>query len=798
MTRRSHLFSTVITAAIAASAPCAAVRAQGLATPPAPAFPATDGGSAPLYAAQTAQAPAPYAGPVINRIDVVNNKRVERDTVLTYLGMDVGDTYTVSKANEAIKRLHAIGLFADISVRFYPQKNGLLEVRVDENPSVNKVYFEGNKRVKDDTLLQELAMKPRSVFSKASLQRDTDNILRAYRKTGRYDAKVEPKIIRLDRNRIDLVYEIEEGDKAKIEKIYFTGNNVYSSDELRKVISSSEKRWYRFFSSADTFDGDRMEFDKELLRRHYLKNGYVDFAILSANAEISEDRNRFILTYAVEEGARYRFGDIKIESALRNLDTSALLTEDSPQKGDFFDNTEVSGAVDTLIKELNDRGYAFVDVRPDINSDRAERRADITFRISEGEKVYIDKINIAGNVRTLDNVIRREMRIAEGDPYNAQNIKRSEQRIKNLGYFNNVEIKSKKTGTSDRADLDVTVEERSTGELNFGAGFSTADGALGNISIRERNFLGKGQDVKLSVQRSSRGFDVASGFTEPYFLGRDLSLGFDAYTRSYEYDESSFNSESHGGSIRLSYPLSEYLRHALHYSLEQVNITDLDVNVSEFIRRQEGRNTASAIGHSLTYDKRDNNFLPSEGYYGRVSQEAAGLVGDSQYVKHEFKGRYYHPFFDRKLVFMLGANAGNVFSYGDADVRINERFFIGGNHIRGFEIAGIGPRDRDTFDSLGGNTYYSGTAEMMFPLGLPEELGMRGAIFVDAGSLFDTDDNATAQDGIIDSGTLRAAAGIGLFWTSPLGPIRVDLATPFLKEEEDETEIVRLNFGTRF
>jgi outer membrane protein insertion porin family len=738
----------------------------------------------------------------IRKIRIEGNERVEAATVRSYLGMEEGDEYTEEKADQAIKRLFKIGLFSDVSVRYSPD-DGTLTVKAEENPSIHKIVFEGNKHISDETLTQEIALTPRSVFSKPAMRKDVERMLQLYRKGGRFSATVEPKIIRLDRNRVNLVYEIDEGKKTKIAGIYFVGNQIFDDNELKAVITSAEKRWYRFFSSADVYDADRMNFDKELLRRFYLEHGYIDFKVLSANAEISRNKEDFILTFAIEEGGRYRFGKVDVASSIPSVDKKALQELAQTKPNDYFNNKTVNDSVDAMVQKLNDMGYAFVDVQPDVAPDRTTRKVKLTYNIREGEKVYINNINIAGNVRTLDRVIRREMRIAEGDPYNAQQIKRSEQRIKNLNFFNKAEVKSKKTGNEDKADLDVEVSERSTGELNFGAGFSTSDGALGNVSVRERNFLGKGQDVRLSLQRSARGMEAALGFTEPYFLGRDMALGFDIFNNSYQYEESSFDSETQGASANLSYPLTEYLRHTLRYSLQDLNITDIRSDASAFIRQQEGRNVTSLVGHALTYDRRDNNIRPTEGVYLRAAQDVAGLGGDSRYLKHEGKARYYLPVYKRKVVMMLGASGGHIFGYNGKDVRINERFFVGGSVIRGFETAGVGPRGEDAVrpgvkDALGGNTYYAATAEMDFPLGLPEELGMRGAAFVDAGTLYGTDDKITAGSTIFDDNSIRASAGVGISWTSPLGPIRVDLAAPFLKEEYDETEFFRFNFGTHF
>jgi len=734
------------------------------------------------------------AASTIKEIEVLNNQRVETSTIESYMDISAGDSFDQAKVNSSLKRLFATGLFSDISINM---KGGTLVVDVEENPIINKVSFEGNKRIGDESIKSETELKPRSVYTTAKVQRDTKKIEEIYRKSGRFSVAVEPKIIELDQNRIDLIYEIEEGKKATVSKIYFIGNKFYDDDRLKREVNTKESRWYSFYSSDDTYDPDKVAYDKELLRKYYVNHGFFDFKVLSSTAEITKDKKSFILSFTLDEGDRYTFGNSKITTSVEDINVDDLTKEIKTPEGDIFSAKLVEDTIQDITNKLNDKGYAFVEVDARYNKNYKDRSIDIDYQIAEGPKVYIDQINITGNVRTLDKVIRREMRIGEGDPFNAAKIRRSKQRIQNLGFFDKVDVDSQRTDVNDKADIKVKVNEKSTGELSFGAGFSTNDGAIGNVSVRERNLLGRGQDLRLGYQKSSRVGQLDLGFTEPYFMGRDVAAGFDLFNIvNNRQSESSFQSESNGGAVRASYSITEHLRHNIKYSFKTVNVSDVEVGASTFITQQEGSNTTSMVTNTFFYDRRDSSYEPKEGYYIKLEQDFAGLGGDSQFFRHEVSSGYYHPVYSEDVIFNLTGRAGSIFGWGDKNVRIDERFFIGGQSLRGFRNSGIGPRDTVTRDALGGNSYYVATSEVRFPLGLPEELGFTGSVFVDAGSLFDLD--GAAGSSIRDDNSIRAATGVGVSWSSPLGPIRIDFAHPFASEDYDRKQSVRFNFGTRF
>jgi outer membrane protein insertion porin family len=616
-----------------------------------------------------------------------------------------------------------------------------------------------------------------------------------YRRNGYYSSEITPQIIQLPQNRVNLVYNISEGPKAYIEKIAFIGNDSYPAKSLETVINSSRERWYQFLSDSDKYDPDRLQYDQELLRKFYFENGYADFKIKSAIAELSPQRDAFYITFTIEEGEQYRLGKVDVNTKLPKARVPALAPSISTQEGDIYNATEVEESINKMTDVLGDNGFAFVEITPEIKRrEGKEKIIDLTYAISEGPKVYVDRINIFGNVRTIDEVVRREFKLSEGDAFSTSKLKRTEQRLNNLGYFEKVTIDRKPGSAPDKTQLDVEVQEKSTGEITFGAGFSTADGPIADFGVRERNFLGRGQDLRFKAQVGGRRQQYDIGFTEPYFLGRELEAGIDLFKSQQNIqNNASFDRETVGGRLRLGYNLNEHLKHQLRYTIEQTKISNVDSDASTYIRDQEGTFAVSSVGQSFTYDVRDNKFNPSAGYLLRLNQDIAGLGGDDRFLRQEVQAEYYIPVAKQWTFATYGA-AGNIFGL-DQNVRINQRFFTGGQEVRGFANAGFGPRDVTTDDALGANNYYAVTAELRFPLGLPDDLGVSGAIFSDAGSSWDLDSSGAS---IRDDNTLRASFGAGIAWSSPFGPIRIDFAKAFLKESYDETEIIRFNFGTRF
>jgi len=724
-------------------------------------------------------------------IRVEGAQRIEADTVRSYMGMRAGDPVTASTLDKALKALFGTGLFADVNIRRDGQD---VVVRVVENPIINRIAFEGNKRVSNDILGDEVKLRPRIVFTRARVQTDLQRIMDVYRRSGRFSATVVPKVIQLPQNRVDLIFEISEGELTEIRKIAFVGNKHFDDGDLREIIQTRESAWYRFLSSDDTYDPDRLTFDRELLRRHYLANGYADFRVISGVAELTPDSSAFFVTFTVEEGERYKFGKIDITTQLKDLDVEKLQKEQSIEEGQWYNADEVEGLIGKLTDAVGVLGYAFVDIRPRVRRDRKNRTIDVTFVIQEGPRVFVELVNISGNVRTLDTVIRREILLLEGDAFNTSKLRRTRSRIRNLGFFERVQIDNKAGSARDKTVVDVSVKERSTGEISFGAGFSSTSGVLGDASIRERNLLGRGQDLSLSLQVGERQQQVDLSFTEPYFLGKNLAAGFDVFSTSSDLQtESSFDRDSLGFALRSGYRITEPLSQTWRYTLREDKITDIASDASLAIQEQEGGFITSSIGQALLYDKRDSRFDPTKGYFVKLENILAGLGGDSQYLKNEVSGAKYYQVHDKWIV-NLGASTGYIVGLGQ-DIRIIDRFFLGGKNLRGFEDSGVGPRDTATSDAIGGNWFYRGTLGLTFPLGLPNEFGLRGRLFTDAGSIGENDSTIAT---IVDKSSLRMSVGTGILWDSPFGPVSIDLSEAILKEDFDETELFRFSFGARF
>lgn len=728
----------------------------------------------------------------VSQIEVDGLQRVERETVLSYLNVEQGSSVSQEYLNSSMKRLFETGLFADVNID--ARGNGVLAVKVVENPVINKRVFDGNDKV-DDTLLEsEVQLKSGSIYNIAKVQDDVQRILEVYKRSGRYATVVEPKIIKRDQNRVDLVYEISEGPTAAISKVNFIGNHHYSDDDLQSEIMSKESRWYRLFSSSENYDPEKTNYDKELLRRFYLKRGYADFRVLSAVAELSPDKKSFVVTYVLDEGPRYKLEDVRIQSMIKDVDVAALSGQVQQEKGDWYNADLAERSVYALTEELGKKGFAFVEVTPELEKTSGNKMV-LTFNIAEGQRVFVDRINITGNTRTEDEVIRREFRIDEGDAFNAAKIRASRRNVENLNYFSKVDIQTEPNPNDDsKADINVNVEEKSTGAFNVGVGYSTVNGALFRAGIAENNFQGKGQKLSADVAVSQRTSEYDLSFTEPYFMGRRLSAGIDLFRTEEDYqDEGSYDSESTGGRLRLGWNYTDDFAQYLRYTLKEDKISNVDRNASIYIKEEEGRYSNSSIGQTMVYDKRDSAINPKEGYYLSFGNDVAGLGGDEKYLKFDGKAYKYFTLADY-YTFKLFINGGYITGYGDENVRLSNRYYLGGSTLRGFEFAGIGARDKFTKDALGGNWMIYSGAEMSFPIGL-DEVGVRGRTFVDMGILGKPDD--INEDYVEYSDTPRVAAGFGFQWQSPMGQIDVDLAFPIVKEDYDETEVFRLNFGSR-
>lgn len=757
-----------------------------------------------------AEAPAPQVEvrPVVRQILVQGNQRVESDTVLSYMLVQPGTVADARAINLSIQTLFATGLFSDVRIE---DRGDIVVVYVQENPIINQVILEGNRAVDDDNITDEIQAQPRAIFTRARVQADVQRIIEVYRRSGRFAAQVTPRIIEQPQNRVDLIFEISEGPMTGVRRINFIGNEEYGDRRLRGELVTQESRWYRFFGSNDNYDPDRLEYDRELLRQFYQNQGFADFRVVSAVAELTPDQEDFYITFTLDEGDIYTFGDITVTTELPDISTDFLQSALPAQSGNLYQGELIEDSVETLTFATGAAGYAFVNIRPRITRNRDDRTVDVEFVIDEGPRVYIERIDIVGNTRTLDHVIRRELELVEGDAFNRALIDRSRNRVRRLAFFEEVEITETQSSAADRARLQVSVEEQPTGELAFGAGFSSTDAFLVDLSISERNLRGRGQFLRFRISASSRRQQIDIRFTEPRFLDRNLAAGFDLFqVRSDFSREASFETESTGVSLRAGFPTTRSTELGIRYTLRTDDVV-VFAGANPALRSQSGSRVTSVFGYTLRWDRTNDPISPTRGFALQFSQDFAGIGGDVRYVQSEASGAVYRGIWE-DVVASFSFNAGFIMGWGGDSIRINDRFFKGGNTFRGFETAGIGPRlvSRDSTtgrliggDALGGRAYAIGSFELAFPLGLPEEYGVRASVFTDIGTIGLLDDESQiAETGTgtftADDLSPRVSAGVSIFWDSPFGPIRFDLAEALVNEDYDKAEFFRFSTRTGF
>ncbi len=736
-----------------------------------------------------------FAAPV-TEIKVVGAERVEDSTITSYLPFKVGESFDDAQTGSIVRSLFATGLFANVEL--VQDAAGVVTVKVVENPLVNRVVFEGNEDV-DAKRLEELTqLKPRAIYSPAKVQADVQALQAAYRARGRFTTQINAQLIQRDQNRVDVIYNIAEGEKTKIAKINFVGNQRFSSADLDAVIATKESAWWRFLSGNAAYDPARLELDRDLLRRFYLQRGYADVQITSAVAELSRDKKDFVITYTVFEGPQYDFGNVTLalQAEAEGLDINTLQPVVTMKPGELFNAKRVDDTTDKLIDALGSKGFAFLDVKPSYQKDEAARRVDVSYAITPGPRVYVDRINIEGNTRTRDYVIRREMRLAEGDAFSSEKVKRSQDRLTYLGFFEKAEIARAETDQPDRMDLNVKVKEQSTGEFNIGAGFSTYDGLLTTANVRERNFLGRGQEVGIDYALSQRQQNFNLSFTEPYFMGQPLAVGADAFnTRTDFQDESGYDTAVSGGAFRMGFPLNEFARNDVRLGLKQTKIEGVGASANQFVKLEERERSALSLANTWAYDTRDSVLNPTRGTRITAGAEYAGFGLDTSYLRGNLTGAYTYSIWE-DWALTLGGRVGLIEPLGD-ELPIYEHFQGGGQDmLRGFEYGGIGPRDRATDDALGGKYMVGHNVDLVFPISNAlNELGVKGVLFTDGGVVTEFD---RTNNSVIDDQTYRITAGAGLNWRSPIGPLRLQLGVPLVKADGDRDQIFSFAVGTRF
>lgn len=733
-------------------------------------------------------------------IVIKGNERISVEDINSYLDIAEIKKNNVKAIDRSLKKIYASDLFEDVKI--YKQGQEMV-VEVRENPMISEVKFVGNQKIETEVLQNEISLKKRAIFSKAKLQSDIARISDIYLKSGRFLTKIEPKMIKGDQNRIELIFDIYEGQKAKIREINFVGNNVFGDQKLLDEMTTKQSHWYRFFSSADIYDSDRIDFDKEKLRRFYASNGYADFNVISSVAQITPNKDDFFITFLLDEGICYRIGDIEITNNIEKLDTKLLRDAILVKKGKIYNEELIEKTIDQMMEVLSDQGYAFAVVDPALKRDKDKKIIDINFVIEETPRVYINQIRITGNVRTYDDVILRELRIREGDPYNITKINRSRQRLINLDFFDKVEFKTKRVGNSDKVDLEIEVKEKKTGEINFGIGYSTNDGAIGSVGFKEINLFGTGQEVGASIQKSATVTSIEANYLKPHFMDYPVDAGVDLFdTKQNKHNTLVYDQSSQGFGVSGGYSITEFLYHKVRYSYHIDKVSNVDTDASANIQSLAGEYNISSIGQDFTYDRTDNSRDPRDGYIISLSQEYSGLGGDIKNIKHEAMSAYYLPTISKEYVLKFSARGGVIKGIGQG-IRSNDGFFLGGNNFRGFEYAGIGPRVMTNGsavdgDIVGGKIYYMGSAEFRFPLGIPKELGITGALFTDFGTVKGFDSSTNSKNQIADSGSIRASYGFSVIWSSQIGLLRFDFSQIAKKERYDRPENFRFSVGTTF
>ena len=749
-------------------------------------------------------APAPWAAETIAAIEISGNRSVDPETIRSRLQLAVGSAYDAAKADGSIKALFATGIFSDVRIE---RRGTTVVVRVVENPLIASISIQGNAAIDKTKIEEQIRLKPRLRYTASRAHADAVRVRELYRRQGRLETTVETKAIEQGDGRVEVAFIVKEGQVTKIDTISFVGNRAYSQSQLRDVISTSQSDWLDIFKTAAFYDPQRIDNDKDLLRRHYLKNGFPDARVTGAEAIRNGDAGGYSVTFTIEEGERFAFGGATIDSRIVGVDAAGLQSAVTITQGYTYSQETVEKSIERLSLALSDRGQPFARVKAVPKRDAARRSIDIAFVIEQGPRVYVERIDIVGNKKTKDFVIRREFRIAEGEPVNTFLIERGRKRVQALGFFKSVTVAHKAGSGPDQVVITLTVIEDEMNNLSFGVGYSMQEGVVGDIAITERNFLGNGQWLRLKLEGSLTRLQAEIGFTEPRFMGTNLAAGFDLFYKDIDYTrQASYMSQRIGGALRLGYPITDQWSAGVNYTFVRNRLYDVGSNASAAIKEAvpgfpdatSSTYYTSSVGYSLTYDTRDNKRRPSSGVFYTVAQDLAGLGGDVRFLRTVGEARAYYPVTED--ITAMGRTVGGIITgWGSQDVRLLDLFYRGSETVRGFATAGIGPRDTASVnqDALGGRMYYGTTAELLFPIpGVSQDVGLRGAVFADAGSLWGVNGTAASLPGLAgNTPALRASVGMGLAWDSPLGALRVDYAFPILKESYDKTQ--PLSFGLK-
>jgi outer membrane protein insertion porin family len=747
-------------------------------------------------------APPLRAADIVSAIEISGNRSVTQEDIRSRLTFGSGDLYDPRRIDQSLKALFATGLFSDVR---FDRRGADVLVSVVERPVIAKIAFEGNSAVDKSKLEPLVQLKPRARYTPAQAHADALRIRDYYRGQGRLMTSVDPKLNEQANGQVEVVFLIRESEVSKVDRISFVGNRAFSERQLRDVITTSQSGWFDILKTAAFYDPERIKQDRELLLRHYRKHGFPDARVVSAEATKTADGTGYIVQFTIDEGERYTFRPAAIKTTVAKVDTAALQSSVLIKPGSAFDQEQIDKSVENITLALGKQGYPFVEVRPSPVRDAATHTMEVGFRLAEGPHIYVERIDIVGNTKTKDSVIRRQLRIAEGDPVNAFLLERERARVQALGFFKSVVLKRQMGSGPDKVVLTIEVVETETRDLDFGVGYSTSEGIAGDISLTERNLFGNGQILRVKVVGGATRFQTEVGFTEPRLLGSNVSGGFDLFYKDLDFtQQASYKTEKIGGDLRLGFPISDQWTVGTNYTLQRNKIYDVGANASAAIKEAvpgfpdatSSTYYTSSVGYSLTYDTRNDKKRPTSGVYYTLSQDLAGAGGDVRYIRSVGEARSYYALTDD--VTLVGrATGGDIVGWGGQDVRLLDLFYKGNESVRGFALSGIGPRDTLSAnqDALGGKMFFSTTTELLFPIpGVPNDLGLRGAVFTDAGSLWGVNKTAATLPGLAGNAfAMRASAGVGLGWDSPLGNLRADYAFPMVKQTYDKTQ--PLSFG---
>lgn len=740
---------------------------------------------------------------VIQRVDVRGANRVGAEAVRSNLTIQPGKSFSNTDIDDSVKQLYDTGYFSDVKISV---SGGTLVVTVEEAQLINQVVFNGNRKIKDDKLAAVVKTQSSGAYNETQIQADIQAIKDAYAATGRSEVDVTTQVVPLGQGRVNLAFVVNEGDRTKIDSINFVGNNAYSSGRLASVIATKRSNFLSFLTRKDVYNADKLKADEEALRQFYYNRGYADFRIVSSDAAFDEATNKYTLTFNIEEGPRYDFGAVSVQSTVQGIDGAQLQGLVRTREGQVYNAKEVQQSMEAISDQVASAGYPFARVTPRGNRDLNNNTIGVEYLVDQGEKAYVERIEIRGNSRTRDYVIRREFDMSEGDAFNQQMITKAKRRLEALGYFSTVNISTQPGSSPDRVVVVVDVQDQATGSFGIGAGYAAGgDGLLLEASIEEKNFLGRGQYIKVSAgggEEGSRSYGL--NFTEPYFLGYRLAVGFDI-NHSQTSSNENYDYEENNVVLRATAPITEDLATTFRYNYKQMKydpsnaLSDLSTPYQDLVNNSPW--VKSSVSQTLTYNTLDDMILPREGIYASVTQEIAGLGGDSQFYKLYGKARYYRLLADdADIIGSVAGSAGYVVGFGK-DLNVFDQFTLTNGDIRGFENKGIGPRvGGGPDDPLGGTTYFTVSAEATFPLpAFPRDFGLRGAVFADAGTLFGNKVNVSGAEYVNgEDASLRASVGVGIVWNSPFGALRVDYAIPVLKEDYDKVQNFKFGINNQF